>query len=130
MVVKVMWRIDGSVFFFFKQKTAYEMRISDWSSDVCSSDLSSSACCRAWCWRDDRSTTACPTIWRTRFTPARSEERRVGKECVSTCRSRWSPYHYKKKKTTQNYNSARQALHANSSATLYKYYIYMTSSLS
>src|SRR3546814_1204313 len=31
------------VFFFFKQKTAYEMRISDWSSDVCSSDLSSTA---------------------------------------------------------------------------------------
>src|SRR3546814_14600524 len=28
-----------SVFFFFKQKTAYDMRISDWSSDVCSSDL-------------------------------------------------------------------------------------------
>src|SRR3546814_7094680 len=28
-----------SAFFFFKQKTAYEMRISDWSSDVCSSDL-------------------------------------------------------------------------------------------
>src|SRR3546814_2058795 len=35
--------VDGSYesyqFFFFKQKTAYEMRISDWSSDVCSSDL-------------------------------------------------------------------------------------------
>src|SRR3546814_2718129 len=31
-------RVDG-IFFFFKQKTAYEMRISDWSSDVCSSDL-------------------------------------------------------------------------------------------
>src|SRR3546814_8214806 len=30
---------DMSLFFFFKQKTAYEMRISDWSSDVCSSDL-------------------------------------------------------------------------------------------
>src|SRR3546814_4556456 len=30
-------------FFFFKQKTAYEMRISDWSSDVCSSDLSMDA---------------------------------------------------------------------------------------
>src|SRR3546814_8525430 len=30
---------------------------------------------------------------------ARSEERRVGKECVSTCRSRWSPYHKKKKNT-------------------------------
>src|SRR3546814_17293347 len=29
----------------------------------------------------------------------RSEERRVGKECVSTCRSRWSPYHYTKKKS-------------------------------
>src|SRR3546814_13774866 len=33
------------LFFFFKQKTAYEMRISDWSSDVCSSDL---ACCAFW----------------------------------------------------------------------------------
>src|SRR3546814_8593881 len=32
------------VFFFFKQKTAYEMRISDWSSDVCSSDLTCSKC--------------------------------------------------------------------------------------
>src|SRR3546814_9383042 len=31
--------LDIVVFFFFKQKTAYEMRISDWSSDVCSSDL-------------------------------------------------------------------------------------------
>src|SRR3546814_5314789 len=31
--------ITERVFFFFKQKTAYEMRISDWSSDVCSSDL-------------------------------------------------------------------------------------------
>src|SRR3546814_10271375 len=33
-----MW-MDSCGFFFFKQKTAYEMRISDWSSDVCSSDL-------------------------------------------------------------------------------------------
>src|SRR3546814_8269265 len=33
------------VFFFFKQKTAYEMRISDWSSDVCSSDLRLSPGC-------------------------------------------------------------------------------------
>src|SRR3546814_10023208 len=31
--------LDFVMFFFFKQKTAYEMRISDWSSDVCSSDL-------------------------------------------------------------------------------------------
>src|SRR3546814_6424652 len=33
----MMWKL--CVFFLFKQKTAYEMRISDWSSDVCSSDL-------------------------------------------------------------------------------------------
>src|SRR3546814_2574272 len=33
------WYVYVSYFFFFKQKTAYEMRISDWSSDVCSSDL-------------------------------------------------------------------------------------------
>src|SRR3546814_2875557 len=36
------------MFFFFKQKTAYEMRISDWSSDVCSSDLGDSARWRWW----------------------------------------------------------------------------------
>src|SRR3546814_7289753 len=36
----VGWMWVGNVFFFVKQKTAYEMRISDWSSDVCSSDLS------------------------------------------------------------------------------------------
>src|SRR3546814_4174434 len=35
MMSSVVW----SIFFFFKQKPAYEMRISDWSSDVCSSDL-------------------------------------------------------------------------------------------
>src|SRR3546814_2231837 len=34
-----MSSVDGCFFFFFKQKTAYEMRIGDWSSDVCSSDL-------------------------------------------------------------------------------------------
>src|SRR3546814_14429480 len=33
----------------------------------------------------------------------RSEERRVGKECVSTCRSRWSPYHSKKKERSDEY---------------------------
>src|SRR3546814_16006950 len=35
----------------------------------------------------------------------RSEERRVGKECVSTCRSRWSPYHSKKQKQQKYMNS-------------------------
>src|SRR3546814_18866298 len=38
---------------------------------------------------------------------ARSEERRGGKECVRTCRSRWSPYHYKKQ-TTNNKQHQRQ----------------------
>src|SRR3546814_5848317 len=89
-------------FFFFKQKTAYEMRISDWSSDVCSSDL-----------HDDEAEHEGADIAELRHDDAggdrksaigdeerhlhevglRSEERRVGKECVSTCRSRWSPYH-------------------------------------
>src|SRR3546814_9145887 len=36
---RTMYVMIGFLFFFFKQKTAYEMRISDWSSDVCSSDL-------------------------------------------------------------------------------------------
>src|SRR3546814_86361 len=35
----ILFHVSVSFFFFFKQKTAYEMRISDWSSDVCSSDL-------------------------------------------------------------------------------------------
>src|SRR3546814_3952965 len=74
-------------FFFFKQKTAYEMRISDWSSDVCSADLG----------QRRRGAEPAPGLaGARRQAPARkprSEERRVGKECVSTCRSRWSPYH-------------------------------------
>src|SRR3546814_12323424 len=36
------------------------------------------------------------------YEKARSDERRVGKECVRTCRSRWSPYHEKKKKKNKN----------------------------
>src|SRR3546814_1991404 len=90
------------VFFFFKQKTAYEMRISDWSSDVCSSDLQhfrpAFACkhsARSRCFRSIRPQGSAQPHRPARF--HRSEERRVGKECVSTCRSRWSPYHYKKK---------------------------------
>src|SRR3546814_9879354 len=39
VVLLLMGGSVGCIFFFFKQKTAYEMRISDWSSDVCSSDL-------------------------------------------------------------------------------------------
>src|SRR3546814_1969880 len=91
--------------FIFKEKTAYELRISDWSSDVCSSDLNFGMKFR--CER----LMACEPLShrinemrrclfgefiRSDLAPRtlrRSEERRVGKECVSTCRSRWSPYH-------------------------------------
>src|SRR3546814_10450868 len=55
------------VFFFFKQKTAYEMRISDWSSDVCSSDLPQSLgiqpeAGRAWAQQNARRLYHYPTI--------------------------------------------------------------------
>src|SRR3546814_7406479 len=96
------------VFFFFKEKTAYEMRISDWISDVCSSDLFLLDLDPAFLgvladflpgvfamvaggWREGQ------LGWGFELCALRisqrSEERRVGKECVSTCRSRWSPYH-------------------------------------
>src|SRR3546814_5585542 len=108
--------------FFFKQKTAYEMRISDWSSDVCSSDLATEAEAFAAARvasqddvnrRDETLLSVIPRdrrrVYKTREILdavlddgsffemgrmyGRSEERRVGKECVSTCRSRWSPDH-------------------------------------
>src|SRR3546814_19372667 len=98
---------------FFKQKTAYEMRISDWSSDVCSSDLPRRAALIAAMSIFFMPSIASNARFRAAQLPrkthpyrrgqrpvARSEERRVGKECVSTCRSRWSPYHLKKKKHT------------------------------
>src|SRR3546814_8659126 len=108
-ILLVMWFY---LFFFFKQKTAYEMRISDWSSDVCSSDLSL-VYARAKNEVSDRAFGTLVDVYEngyefiahsTRPVPVadpasfRSEERRVGKECVSTCRSRWSPYHEKTKK--------------------------------
>src|SRR3546814_12560818 len=83
------------------------MRISDWSSDVCSSDLHLArhrlrpldqplSRLRAWLHLLLRA----PDPRLPRPLAGRSEERRVGKECVSTCRSRWSPYPSKKKNTT------------------------------
>src|SRR3546814_11081793 len=119
-------------FFFFKQKTAYEMRISDWSSDVCSSDLRLAVIQRLDAEvrlgavdvrRQQRNAEALQLLAEhvqlvgvahvvghrrgeelDRIVGlqvggmvgdqgiARSEERRVGKECVSTCRSRWAAY--------------------------------------
>src|SRR3546814_6814790 len=98
------------MFFFFKQKTAYEMRISDWSSDVCSSDLVEREIgaplpdgCRSellpqlpyWLQAVAGGLETGALLFVDYGYPRRerSEERRVGKECVSTGRSRWSPYH-------------------------------------
>src|SRR3546814_6539829 len=86
------------LFFFFKQKTAYEMRISDWSSDVCSSDLQlhrhrHQGLADDGEHRGTHHAVGADHADRSVQAPGRSEERRVGKECVSTCRSRWSPYH-------------------------------------
>src|SRR5213076_3460273 len=74
-------------FFFFKQKTAYEMVGSDWSSDVYSSDLRRRAAPAA------RGSRECRSSRSPARSSARSEERRVGKECYQPCRSRWSPDH-------------------------------------
>src|SRR3546814_16375062 len=107
---------------------AYEMRISDWSSDVCSSDLLSNIALSSPATiaasdvaafdnltvvaggavtgtgllqsglatnvsGSDLSLGAITAGTDIDLTATRSEERRVGKECVSPCRSRWSPYH-------------------------------------
>src|SRR3546814_17045537 len=144
-------------FVFFKQKTAYELRISDWSSDVCSSDLLIVAAARTLfhprrlrltptvAMMQDAGVNALPIVFimtffigaiialvgtnlltslgvevftvqlvgvailrefgvviaaillagrsASAFAAQRSEERRVGKECVSKCNSRWGPCH-------------------------------------
>src|SRR3546814_20584966 len=125
--------VEVLFFFFFKQKTAYEMRISDWSSDVCSSDLLpigggyiapawvsqvgakrakelaflpgnhvDGRTAEAWGWANAAvpaaQLIACVEAVAARIAKIlapRLEERRVGKVCVSTFRSRWSPYHSK-----------------------------------
>src|SRR3546814_3485886 len=106
---------------FCKQKTAYEMRISDWSSDVCSSALLSTPnghqletalgsldfMVSIDCYRNETTRFADfilpPTgslehdhydiIFHHFAMRNRAEERSVGKECVSTCRSRWVRAH-------------------------------------
>src|SRR3546814_14559064 len=118
------------------------MRISDWSSDVCSSDLPAmpflAICPRNFSKEPAMDDGTPPNVVheaeaqrqhpRVRVPGiihvaqsggehryalhalsagglSRSEERRVGKECVSTCRSRWSPYHKNKKKSSINDSS-------------------------
>ena len=82
---------DSLCFFFFKQKTAYEIKECDWSSDVCSSDLQKNTCIFKISYDEERwykSKNVLKKLY-PHFGSYRSEERRVGKEC----RSRWSPYH-------------------------------------
>src|SRR3546814_16933724 len=106
------------------------MRISDWSSDVCSSDLFSEVFFDDVQLPDDAligqegsgwmqvtaelafersgperiySSIVLLNRWIHTLRGRRSEERRVGKEWVSTCRSRWSPYHNKQKKKSKTY---------------------------
>src|SRR3546814_12587609 len=109
------------------------MRISDWSSDVCSSDLGYAEKLSAWLKAEANRTrkqrrsllqlhqdlcalgytgsydrvAAFARRWRQEQ-QERSEERRVGKECVRTCRSRWSPDHYKKQKIKNKSISCNQ----------------------
>src|SRR3546814_1476018 len=139
--MRFFMRLCLCFFFFFKQKTAYELRISDWSSDVCSSDLADDAVDdqrrqrrgpigvpgveddmaghrhRRIPQRRERREVALQLAVRRRddgqvlvrieqraavtgdLLDDRSEERRVGQECVSKGRSRWSPYHLKIKNT-------------------------------
>src|SRR5438270_13395656 len=73
-------------FFFFSSRRRHTRFDCDWSSDVCSSDLSSLEAVAA-------SNDECVVARDGHVVEERSEERRVGKEC----RSRWAPYHQKKK---------------------------------
>src|SRR3546814_13352350 len=108
------------------------MRISDWSSDVCSSDLPPGRLERVESLEQLRALEAghriAVALTPEPFPPGvdtpedlaraerhirRSEERRVEKECVSTCRFRWAPYPSKKKKkhntsTTQTQQHTRE----------------------
>src|SRR3546814_7452912 len=110
------------MFFFIKHNTAYDVRISDWSSDVCSSDLHYGMAHVHGRWRlrrrspsphglDNCPGHSCGSIGVCAVSNAikpfpvthqhifnvirtyRSEERSVGKECVSKCRSGWVPDH-------------------------------------
>src|SRR3546814_15868498 len=96
------------------------MRISDWSSDVCSSDLKTSLVAAVNELNSNKLSKTTPNVMTFTasgtYTPTtgtklvhvicRSAERRVGEGCVSTCRSRWSPYNSKKKYTKQTSKKA------------------------
>src|SRR3546814_19075012 len=135
----MIYSMCASLFFFFKQKAAYEMRISDWSADLCSSELVAEAVQAAQAEgqsaagrqpggvphlvrarrrrhrpqrppkrRRPRPEEALRQEARRRPGAPRSEERRVGKECVRTCRPRVCPYHYNKKHKARTHTLQQQ----------------------
>src|SRR3546814_13876258 len=92
------------------------MRISDWSSDVCSSDLLIVFIAGRGLARRVETVARVagldPDGGYGVVELTRSEERRVGKECVSPCRSRWSTYHSTKKTSQQHaYHALSQHIH-------------------
>src|SRR5438045_7276111 len=86
-------------FFFFSSRRRHTRCLSDWSSDVCSSDLKSMPASA-----EIIAITRCAMPFVVDFTGFRSEERRVGKEC----RSRWAPEQEKKKKEKEKMKGKEQ----------------------
>src|SRR3546814_4814455 len=91
------------LFFFSSRRRHTICALVDWSSDVCSSDLArvtkeyreqeANVRTEVQARVDERPEFRALRLLKATPIDSRSEERRVGKECVSTCRSRWSPYH-------------------------------------
>src|SRR3546814_20314883 len=106
------------------------MRISDWSSDVCSSDLHPEAgSVLVHATYDGEMDDLVKTLATLQVLDLdiaspdleeRSEERRVGKEGVSTCRSRWSPYHEKKKQLSTQNTKLRRSKNHDSNNTIHR----------
>src|SRR5262245_66435156 len=95
-------------FFFFSSRRRHTRCLSDWSSDVCSSDLASFALVASG-WTEqlpqgvDRIDAPTPHVWIIGRTPQVADGRwnppEIGRaSCRKECRSRWSRYHYKKKR--------------------------------
>src|SRR2546429_8315712 len=113
------------LFFFFSSRRRHTRCSRDWSSDVCSSDLLRirhgevrpawpARCHERRCQAGDGGSPQCQPhhrAWRER-----SEERRVGKEC----RSRWSPYHLKKKNIKRILHNQNITIYINVMNTLLK----------
>src|SRR5438046_10439077 len=95
--------VTAYFFFFFSSRRRHTRLVSDWSSDVCSSDLDAGRASSPLTGPESIATPAAPSPRSSRICvnapPNRSEERRVGKEC----RSRWGADHKKKKRNNEKY---------------------------